>query len=47
MYRWFNDMGYHVDMTGLRKEYPNLATLEKVLSEQDWTAVEARARKAA
>ena len=47
MYRWFNDVGYHVDMAGLRKEYPNLATLEKVLSQQDWTAVEARARKAA
>ena len=47
MYRWFNDVGYHVDMTGLRKEYPNLATLEKVLSQQDWTAGESAARKAA
>jgi nucleoside-diphosphate-sugar epimerase len=47
MYRWFNDVGYHVDMAGLRKEYPNLATLEKVLSQQNWTAGEARAQKAA
>jgi hypothetical protein len=47
MNRWFNDVGYHVDMTGLRKEYPNLATLEKVLSQQDWTAGESAARKAA
>jgi nucleoside-diphosphate-sugar epimerase len=47
MYRWFSDVGYHVDMTGLRKEYPNLATLEKVLSQQDWAAGETAARKAA
>jgi uncharacterized protein YbjT (DUF2867 family) len=47
MYRWFNDVGYHVDMTGLRKEYPNLSTLEKVLSQQDWAASEPAARKAA
>src|ERR1022692_79780 len=47
MYRWFNDVGYHVDISALRKEEPNLATLEKVLSQQDWTAGEAGARKAA
>ena len=47
MYRWFNDVGYHVNISALRKEHPNLATLEKVLSQQDWTAAEARAQKAA
>jgi uncharacterized protein YbjT (DUF2867 family) len=47
MYRWFNDVGYHVDITVLRKEQPNLATLEKVLSQQNWMEGEAAARKAA
>ncbi len=47
MYRWFNDVGYHVDITALRREHPNLATLEKVLSQQDWKAAEAATRKAA
>jgi nucleoside-diphosphate-sugar epimerase len=47
MYRWFNDVGYHVDIAALRKEQPNLSSLEKVLSQQDWTAGEARAQKAA
>src|ERR1017187_7510774 len=47
MYRWFNDVGYHVDITALRKENANLATLEMVLSQQDWTAGESAARKAA
>ena len=47
MYRWFNDVGYHVDIAALRKEYPNLTKLEKVLSQQDWAAGEAGARKAA
>jgi len=47
MYRWFNDVGYHVDIAALRKEYPNLTKLEKVLSQQDWSAGEAGARKAA
>ena len=47
MYRWFNDVGYHVDIPALRKEYPDLTSLEKVLSQQDWAAGEARVRKAA
>jgi len=47
MYRWFNDVGYHVDIPALRKQNPNLATLERVLSQQDWTAGETAARKAA
>ena len=47
MYRWFNDIGYHVDIAALRKEHPNLATLEKVLSQQDWAHAETAARKAA
>jgi uncharacterized protein YbjT (DUF2867 family) len=47
MYRWFNDVGYHVDISALRKENPNLATLEKVLSQEDWGAAQTAARKAA
>jgi uncharacterized protein YbjT (DUF2867 family) len=47
MYRWFNDVGYHVDIAALRKEYPNLSRLEKVLSQQDWLGSEISARKAA
>jgi uncharacterized protein YbjT (DUF2867 family) len=47
MYRWFQDVGYRVDITALRREYPNLSTLEKVLRQQDWKAAETGARKAA
>ncbi|MGO8931534.1 MAG: NmrA/HSCARG family protein [Limisphaerales bacterium] len=47
MYRWFNDVGYHVDIAALRKDHPNLATLEKVLSQQNWLGGETAARKAA
>jgi uncharacterized protein YbjT (DUF2867 family) len=47
MYRWFNDVGYHVNIAALRKEYPNLSTLEKVLRHQDWGAAATAARKAA
>ena len=47
MYRWFNDVGYHVDITALRREHPYLATLEKVLSQENWAASETAARKAA
>lgn len=44
MYRWFNDVGYHVDIPALRQLVPTLATLEQVLRQQDWTGA---ARKAA
>jgi uncharacterized protein YbjT (DUF2867 family) len=47
MYRWFNDVGYHVDITALRKEHPNMATLEKVLSQQDWAGTSTSAQQAA
>ena len=47
MYRWFNDVGYHVNIAGLRKDYSNLATLESVLRQQDWTAAATAAKKAA
>src|ERR1035437_4263859 len=47
MYRWFEDVGYHVDIAALRREYPQLTTLEKVLRQQDWTAGEHDVRKAA
>jgi len=47
MYRWFNYVGYHVDIATLRKEYPNLSTLEKALRQQDWAAAAAATRRAA
>ncbi len=37
MYKWFNDVGYSVDITALRREYPALTLLEQVLRQQDWT----------
>jgi uncharacterized protein YbjT (DUF2867 family) len=46
MYRWFNDVGYHVDMAGLRREYANLSTLERVIRQQDWLGT-SQLRKAA
>jgi uncharacterized protein YbjT (DUF2867 family) len=47
MYRWFDDVGYHVDIPSLRKEYANLATLEQVLRHQDWASAAIAAKKAA
>jgi uncharacterized protein YbjT (DUF2867 family) len=47
MYQWFNDVGYHVDIASLRKEYPRLETLEQVLRHQDWASAATAARKAA
>jgi uncharacterized protein YbjT (DUF2867 family) len=47
MYRWFEDVGYHVDIAAVRRELPSLATLEQVLRRQDWLGAESTARKAA
>jgi len=47
MYRWFQNVGYHVDIPSLRKEYPNLSTLERAFRHQDWVAAAAAFRKAA
>jgi uncharacterized protein YbjT (DUF2867 family) len=47
MYRWFQDVGYHVDIASLRKEYPNLETLEQVLRHEDWAGAVRATRKAA
>lgn len=47
MYRWFEDVGYHVDIASLRKQYPKLSTLETALRQQDWAAAAGSARKAA
>ena len=45
MYRWFNDVGYHVDIAAVRREYPALSTLEQALRQLPWAA--GTARKAA
>ena len=31
MYRWFNGVGYEVDIAALRREYPELTTFERYL----------------
>lgn len=36
MFEWFNDVGYEADIEALRKEYPNLTTLERYLREHGW-----------
>jgi uncharacterized protein YbjT (DUF2867 family) len=40
MYRWFEEVGYHVDVAALRREFPWLSTMEQVLRSQDWKAVQ-------
>lgn len=35
MYRWFEDTGYHVDIAGVRREYPRLSGFNRWL-EQNW-----------
>ena len=47
MYRWFEDVGYHVDITALRREFPNLSTLDRVLRQQDWAGTASAAKQAA
>jgi hypothetical protein len=47
MYRWFEDVGYDVDIAALRKEFPFLQKLDDVLQQQDWKGTETTARKAA
>ena len=42
MYRWFNDVGYHVDIAALRSEYPALSTLEQALRQMPWATPTAR-----
>lgn len=36
MYQWFNDYGYQADISALRREYPQLATLEQTLRNENW-----------
>ncbi len=47
MYRWFQDVGYHVDLAAARKDLLTRTTLEQVLRQQDWKTAETTARKAA
>jgi uncharacterized protein YbjT (DUF2867 family) len=36
MNRWFNEVGYEADIGALRKEYPELSTLERYLRTHGW-----------
>jgi uncharacterized protein YbjT (DUF2867 family) len=38
MYRWFEDVGYHADISALRQEHPNMLTLER-WSQTHWARV--------
>jgi uncharacterized protein YbjT (DUF2867 family) len=42
MYKWFEEVGYNVDIQALRREHEFL-TLEQVLRRQDWTSAERKA----
>jgi len=35
MYRWFEEVGYHVDISAVRQEYPKLTTFDRWLN-QTW-----------
>lgn len=39
MFRWFEETGYHADVSALRQEYPNLTSFEKWLHSK-WTKVQ-------
>ena len=41
MLRWMEDVGYDADLTALRKEYPELTTLEQYLRSHGWDSAEA------
>ena len=47
MYRWFEEVGYDVDIEALRREYPQLARVEDVLWAEDWRHKVSEERKAA
>jgi uncharacterized protein YbjT (DUF2867 family) len=36
MLRWFDEVGYAVDIEALRSRYPNLLTYQQFLAKQDW-----------
>ena len=36
MFRWFEDVGYHADISALRAEYPWLTSIERWVQQQDW-----------
>jgi uncharacterized protein YbjT (DUF2867 family) len=45
MYRWFENVGYHVDIPSLRQQYPNLITFEHWLH-GNWQSASAAASQA-
>jgi uncharacterized protein YbjT (DUF2867 family) len=36
MFRWFEDVGYHADISALRQEYPRLTSIERWVQQQNW-----------
>jgi len=36
LFRWYDEVGYTVDVDGLRREYPNLTTLDQYLRATGW-----------
>ncbi len=43
MYRWFQDVGYHVDISAVRQEYPRLTSFERWL-QTNWRVAAAAAQ---
>ena len=39
MYRWFDEVGYHVDISAVRQEYPKLTTFDRWLNTTWHTAM--------
>jgi hypothetical protein len=46
MYRWFQDVGYHVDIGALRQELPSLTSFDRWLNTNWQPAVSEEGRKA-
>jgi hypothetical protein len=42
MNRWFNDVGWEADISALRREYPELSTLERYLLDHGWVRAGSR-----
>ena len=42
MYKWFNEVGYNIDLEELRRKYPNIGwhKFEEWVKEQDWSVLE-------
>jgi uncharacterized protein YbjT (DUF2867 family) len=49
MYKWFNDIGYNIDISSLRSTYPEIKwhRFEEWVEEQDWSILDKQIQKLA